>query len=91
MTIRVCYNRDKDYDERFSSLEDVEIYDIEVIEKIKTDTHSSYGGYLSVKRNIMYYLSGRMDLPTNSIIRAWYLDENEEWREIFDFRKLWKY
>lgn len=90
MTIKVCYTCDKNHDERFGSLENVEIYDIKVIEEIKADAHRDYGGYLSVKRNIMYYLAGRLNLPVNSIFRAWYLDENEEWREIFDFRKMCK-
>ena len=92
MTIKVCYNRDtENYEERFGILEDVEIYDVKIIEAIKRNANIGYGGYDSVKRNVLDYLAGYMSLPVDIIIRAWYLGEDEEWREIFDFRKMWEF
>ena len=91
MTIKVCYNRDtENYEERFGILEDVEIYDVEIIEAIKRNANIGYGGYDSVKRNVLYYLAGYMSLPVNTIVQAWYCDKDENWHEIFDFRKMWK-
>lgn len=91
MIIKVQYNCDINCDEIFGVLENTEIYDSKVIETIKLACDGKYEGYGSAKREILYYLAGRMNLPVKTIVQAWYLDENEEWHEIFDFRKLWKY
>ena len=90
MIIKIQYNRDITCDEIFGVLENIEIYDYKVIETIKLACDGKYEGYGSAKREILYYLAGRMSLPVNTIVQAWYLDEDENWREIFDFRKMWK-
>ena len=90
MIIKVQYNRDITCDEIFGVLENIEIYDYKIIKTIKLACDGEYEGYGSAKREILYYLAGRMSLPVNTIVQAWYLDEDENWREIFDFRKMWK-